>query len=96
MIATTAPTATTVYHSWAHSAADCALARAHAAADVCGQIWRGGSIGYMGTRHPMEGSDPAAWARYEAETETAVAFESMKRWYVGGVPIGPEGFPKGK
>jgi hypothetical protein len=44
----------------------------------------------------MEGSDPAAWARYEAETETAVAFESMKRWYVGGVPIGPEGFPKGK
>ncbi len=44
----------------------------------------------------MEGADPAAYARYSAEVDTSLAFESMKRWYVGGMPIGPDGQPKGK
>jgi hypothetical protein len=96
MIAATAPAPTSVFHSWAENASRCALARAHEAAADCGTIWRGGSIGYLGTRHPMEGADPAAYARYSDEVDTSLAFESMKRWYVGGIPIGPDGQPKGK
>lgn len=72
---------TTVDHSWARNAADCAVSRAQIAGDACGRVWRGGSVGYMSVRHPMEGAAQSDWDRYGRETDAALALQNMKRWH---------------
>jgi hypothetical protein len=95
MIATRTHEATTVYHSWAANAERCALARAEEARAICGTVWVGGSIGFLSTRNAADGADPAAYARYEGEAETAAILALTRRWYAGaeGLPIGPDGLP---
>jgi hypothetical protein len=95
MIATRTYEATTVYHSWAAGAERCAIARAAEARAICGSVWVGGSIGYMGTRSAEGGADPSAYARYVGEAETAAMLAGMRRWYAGaeGLPVGPDGLP---
>jgi hypothetical protein len=72
---------TTVDHSWARNAADCAVSRAQIAGDACGRAWRGGSVGYMSVRHPMEGAAQSDWDRYGRETDGALVLQNMKRWH---------------
>jgi hypothetical protein len=95
MIATRTHEATTVYHSWAADAERCAMARAQEAREVCGTVWVGGSIGYLGTRSAADGADPVASARYSAEVLTVAILALTRRWYAGaeGLPVGPDGRP---
>ena len=72
---------TTVNHSWARNAADCAVARAELAGDDCGRAWRGGTLGYMGVRHPMEGAAQSDWDRFSREVDGALALQRIKRWH---------------
>ena len=66
-----------INHRWARNAANCALGRAALAKEACGLVWRGGSIGYMGIRHPSEGSDQSMFDRYEAEVDAAGFLQSL-------------------
>ena len=72
---------TTVNHCWAQNAADCAWSRADLAADACGRVWRGGSIGYISPRHPMEGAAQSDWDRFSREVDGALALQRIKRWH---------------
>jgi hypothetical protein len=80
-IATITRIPTSVDHRWAQNAANCAFARAELAANECGRIWRGGTLGWLGVRHPEEGASQSQFNRYSNETKTGLSLQMMKRWY---------------
>jgi len=68
---------TTINHNWARNAAKCACSRAFIAREACEQVWRGGSIGYLSPRHPMEGGDPERYRLWTDEVDAALILQRI-------------------